>query len=181
MIFNNHTTMNIFVLDYNATKAAKYHCDKHCVKMVLELYQQLGSAVRRHGATDKHMPLTQKGTPLKGGYHNHPCTVWVGTNQSNYLWAVEHALALCEEYTYRYNKVHNCNKGILHLSKLYKLLPTGSKTPFAQAMPEEFRNKSNAVKAYRKYYLYDKRFNIDCSWRKKRTEPKWWSNAINKE
>ena len=66
--------MNIFVLSDDPVQAAQEHCDKHCVKMVLELYQQLGSAMRRHGATDKDMPLTQSGKPLKGGYHNHPCT-----------------------------------------------------------------------------------------------------------
>ena len=51
--------MNIFVLDKDPVKAAQMHCDKHCVKMVLELYQQLGSALRRHGATDGMMPKTQ--------------------------------------------------------------------------------------------------------------------------
>lgn len=171
--------MNIFVLDYNPNKAAKYHCDKHCVKMVLELYQQLGSAVRKHGATDSDMPLTQKGTPLKGGYHNHPCTIWVGTTRSNYQWAVEHALALCEEYTHRYNKVHSCKAGILHLAKMDGLIPNNALTEFAQAMPTEFQVKNNAVKAYRNYYLYDKRFNIDCSWRKTRSAPKWWNIVVN--
>ena len=96
--------MNIFVLDNDPKVAAQLHADKHVVKMVLELYQQMGSAMRRHGATDKDMPLTAKGTPLKGGYHNHPCTRWVGDTRANFEWAAEHAIALCEEYTYRYGK-----------------------------------------------------------------------------
>ena len=33
--------MNIFVLDKDPKKAAKYHCDKHCVKMILEAGQML--------------------------------------------------------------------------------------------------------------------------------------------
>jgi len=28
--------MNIFLLDKNPEKCAKYHCDKHVVKMILE-------------------------------------------------------------------------------------------------------------------------------------------------
>ena len=48
--------MNIFVLDQDPIVAAQMHVDKHCVKMILELTQQLTSAVRKHGATDKDVP-----------------------------------------------------------------------------------------------------------------------------
>ena len=57
--------MNIFVLDEHPVKAAQYYCDKHVPKMVVELFQQLGSATIRHGATPEQMPLTSKGTPLR--------------------------------------------------------------------------------------------------------------------
>jgi len=33
--------MNIFILDNNPKLAAQYHCDKHCVKMILESAQLL--------------------------------------------------------------------------------------------------------------------------------------------
>ena len=89
--------MNIFVLSYDPTEAAQAHCDKHCVKMTLELYQQLGSALRRHGAADSDMPLTQSGKPLRGGYKNHPCTLFCGDSRENFEWAAEHAIALAEE------------------------------------------------------------------------------------
>lgn len=35
--------MNIFVLDYDVEKCAEYHCDSHCVKMITEHNQILGS------------------------------------------------------------------------------------------------------------------------------------------
>jgi hypothetical protein len=38
--------MNIFVLDTNPAKAAKYHNNKHCVKMILETAQLLSTAHR---------------------------------------------------------------------------------------------------------------------------------------
>ena len=59
--------MNIFVLDEDPA-AAQMMCDKHIPKMIVETFQMLGSALRRHGATDEQMPLTSKGTPLIGGY-----------------------------------------------------------------------------------------------------------------
>ena len=166
--------MNIFVLDENPTKAAEMHCDKHCVKMVLELFQQLGSAMRRHGAEDKHMPLTQSGKPLKGGYHNHPCTRWCGDSRSNFNWAASHAIALCQEYTYRYGKKHSCEDGIRYMAGCSWIIPDVGMTPFAQAMPDEFKNDCT-VTAYRDYYLYDKRYNIKVEWNKGRCKPEWWN------
>ena len=98
--------MNIFILHFNPVIAARMYCDKHSPKMVVELLQQLGSAVIRHGATPDMMPLTKKGTPLKGGYHHHPCTRWCGDSRANFVWAAFHAIELCEEYTRRFGKTH---------------------------------------------------------------------------
>ena len=38
--------MNIFYLDENPKKCAKYHCDKHVVKMIIEYAQLLSTAHR---------------------------------------------------------------------------------------------------------------------------------------
>tara|TARA_R100000458_G_scaffold48305_1_gene47307 strand:- start:2106 stop:2696 length:591 start_codon:yes stop_codon:yes gene_type:complete len=179
--------MNIFVLDQDPRVAAQMYCDKHVPKMVVELYQQMGSAMRRAGVEDALMPLTKKGTPLKGGYHNHPCTRWVGDNRKNFCWAAEHALALCDEYTKRFGKKHFCEDGIeqmLNLHLEYGILPKGSFTPFALAMPDEFRPVSchikegyllhasgdTAVQAYRRYY-HSKTF---AKWEKGTDAPDWW-------
>ena len=43
-------------------------------------------------------------------------------------------------------------------------------TPFAQAMPEKYRD-NNTVKAYREYYIGEKQHL--ATW-KKRGAPKWW-------
>jgi hypothetical protein len=165
--------LNIFVLDNDPKVAAQLHADKHVVKMVLELYQQMGSAMRRHGATDRDMPLTAKGTPLKGGYHNHPCTKWVGDTRENFQWAAEHAIALCEEYTYRYGKTHACEDGIKYMARCHWVIPEGELTPFAQAMPDECKME-DAVFAYRNYYNKGKAHLH--SW-KKRPVPLWICNA----
>jgi hypothetical protein len=124
--------------------------------MVVELFQQLGSAVIRHGAKENDMPLTSKGTPLKGGYHNHPCTKWCGDSRSNYNWASIHALELCKEYSKRYNKTHSCQKGIEKLCDMDYLIPEGELTEHAQAMPQEYKN-TDPVTAYRTYYIKDKK------------------------
>lgn len=183
--------MNIFVLQESPIASAKDYCNKHLPKMCVELLQMCGSAVIRHGATPDMMPLTKKGTPLKGGYHNHPCTRWVGETRTNFLWAVTHGQALCYEYSKKYGKTHFCEAGIRHLDKMADLIPEGDLTPFALAMPDEYRpnhiplNGSDvyadqykgdshasgdvAVQAYRRYY-HSKEF---ASWEGRPT-PTWW-------
>ena len=166
--------MNIFALDVNPEIAAQYMCDKHVPKMLLETMQMLGSAARRHGAKDSDMPLTSKGTPLKGGYHHHPCTVWAGDCRSNYHWLSMHGLQLCEEYIYRFGKVHTCQPSIIKLSNMGKLIPVNDRntpTPFHQAMPDKYK-RTDAITAYRLYYMGDKaRF---AKWEKGRKKPFWW-------
>ena len=54
------------------------------------------------------------------------------------------------------------------------IIPEGDITPFAQAMPDEYKNQC-AVTAYKDYYWKDKRVNIDVRWKKKRSQPEWWT------
>jgi len=136
--------MNIFVLDKNPHVAAMYACDKHVVKMILESAQMLCS-VHPEGTA-----------PYKRSFYNHPCTKWVRASSENYDWLIEHARALCTEYTRRYGKVHKSEKVIDWCDANRPELPDVGLTPFAQAMPEDYKNE-DAVEAYRTYYRNDKR------------------------
>ena len=136
--------MNIFVLDKNPHVAAMYACDKHVVKMILESAQMLCS-VHPEGTA-----------PYKRGFYNHPCTKWVRASSENYDWLIEHARALCTEYTRRYGKVHKSEQVIDWCDANRPELPDVGLTPFAQAMPEDYKNE-DAVEAYRTYYRNDKK------------------------
>ena len=181
--------MNIFVLDEDPIAAAKMYCDRHIPKMCVELLQQIGSAAIKHGAQPEQLPLakaTQK--PIRGGYHHHPCSIWVSMSRDNYLWAAHHGAALCEEYTKRFGKEHYCANGIEILYGLSYLIPEGDLTPFALAMPDDYRpveieddntfsnplshaSGIDAVDAYRRYY-HAKAF---AKWEKGRPMPDWFS------
>jgi len=161
--------MNIFVLDKDPYASARMMCDKHIPKMVVESAQMMASALRRHGATDEDMPLTKSGTPYKGGYQHHPCTVWAGETQDNFDWLADHAYRLLSEYWKRFGKEHACTIPIIHMYNMELDLPEGELTPFAQAMPDEFKHE-DAVKAYRTYY-HSKTF---AKWEKGTPAPDWW-------
>ena len=177
--------MNIFVLDEDPVTAARMHCDKHIPKMCVEAAQMMASALRRHGATDEQMPFTKAGKPYKGGYAHHPCTVWVGDSEANFVWMAVHAQELISEYTKRFGKIHACQTPIFEMVDLGFVMsddwPKG-KTPFALAMPDEFRPETidgetmyhaypkYAVEAYRAYY-HMKWF---AKWEKGTPAPDWW-------
>ena len=163
--------MNIFVLHRDPEKAARMLCDSHVVKMAVESAQMMASVLRRHGAGEEDMPKTIKGTPYKNSHPNHPCTRWAGDSLKNYQWLSRHALALCAEYTLRYGKTHACEGPIRQMDRSAFIPPdSGRLTPFAQALPDEFRDK-DAVKAYRAYYQ-SKDF---AKWERVTPAPAWWS------
>jgi len=161
--------LNIFVLDEDPTTAAQMHCDKHVPKMCVEAAQMMASALRRHGATDEQMPLTKSGTPYKGGYAHHPCTVWAGDSGANFRWLAQHGLALCLEYSMRFGKQHACHEPIGMMYAIHGTVPHDELTPFALAMPDEYRD-DDAVKAYQAYY-HSKQF---AKWEKGTPAPDWW-------
>ena len=174
--------MNIFVLHTDPDIAAQMHCDKHVPKMVVEAAQMMASALRRHGATDEQMPLTKAGTPYKGGYAYHPCTVWAGDSRDNFKWLARYAERLLREYMQRFDRIHACHGPIHIMSCKDYIIPEGGLTQFALAMPDEYRPEpidgeivyhaypEHAVQAYRRYY-HSKQF---AKWEKGTPIPVWW-------
>ena len=69
---------------------------------------------------------------------------------------------------------------IMHMRKMYDMLPDGALTPFAQAMPDDFKNSffdcdelMASVHAYRRYY-HSKGF---AKWEKGTPAPDWWQGV----
>jgi len=164
--------MNIFVLDENPVKSAQAMDCVRVPKMVTESAQMMASALRRHGAIDSQMPLTKSGSPYKGGYHFHPCTIFAGDTRTNFKWLAHHAEALLDEYFHRFGKVHACHNPIYQMSSMSKMIPEGELTPFAQAMPDEYKD-DDAVKAYRAYY-HSKMYSAGGVHYRHTSPPDWW-------
>lgn len=148
--------LNIFVLDTNPKLAAAMLCDKHIVKMVLESAQMLCT-------------VYGDGAPYKPTHKNHPCTRWAQKSQQNFAWLCEHAHAMCAEYERRYKRTHKSQAVICFCSEL-STLPSIGLTSFAQAMPDQYKDK-DAVVAYRAYYKGEK--STLAVW-KHSPQPSWW-------
>ena len=177
--------MNIFWLSLNIKKCAKYHCDKHVVKMILESAQMLCTAHHYYyGITGIY--LVNREYLYKKTSYKHPCTAWVIESYYNYMKLYDLYIELCKEYTYRYKKIHLCE------IKLLKLLSTAPyKIPciFNNKLPIAIANKElliynvygevDVVESYRRYYVIEKsRFAL---WNKGRDIPKWYIYDIIEE
>jgi len=164
--------MNIFYFDKDPVEAAKVQPDKMLVKMVLETAQMLSGAHREldgDAYADEH-------SLYKSTHKNHPCSIWVRKSKENYEWLYEHFIALSEEYTERYERMH------LSYTKLKDVLwqtpfniPGGQMTPIAQCMPDEYKHK-NPITAYRRYCVHEKHY---AEWNiMPERKPDWWCKEI---
>ncbi len=165
--------MNIFFLHTDPTKSANYYFNKHCIKIILEITQMLYAAWRFQGHDlsnwiQDHVESIQL-KPYKSTHYNHPTTKWVRSHPNNYKYACRMALALCHEYTNRYNRIHACLVRIQWLINHIPMcepqdygtaflatveVPDGC-TPIPLAMPVHYHT-ANVIQAYRTYYISDK-------------------------
>ena len=173
--------MNIFILDIITAMAAAYHCDKHCIKMILETTQLLYTAWWFGRDT---LPLPELDScpydPYRPTHKNHPSAVWVRADPKHYYWLLNLGFDLCKEYYNRYNnQFHKC---LTHLERLQAMgapenigeetyeppkhkcatsgLPPGitffhcaiNDSLWDQCAVYDADGQLNAVKTYRRYY-----------------------------
>lgn len=197
--------MNIFLLDRNPVKAAQAHGDKHVVKMLLEACQLLYTAhwvieyphILEYRApvklalVQKHLSVPDSiqtappslSRPSEPGFRpchiHHPCALWTRASLQNYIFLCDLALALAEEFKFRFPKkgTHACEAHAHWLRENYPsfMLDDGL-TPFVQAMDIQYR-KADPVEGYRNYYLTSKKDRGLLTY-KVRDPPEWAYEAL---
>ncbi len=173
--------MNLFVLSLCFAECAQWMFDKHISKMILETAQML--------CTTKRV-LDPEGVDLQGhdivyklAHKNHPVTIWMRTSYANYCWALDMVDAMHAEWKYRYDHpAETQHKSYVvcqwlrdHPPPLATFPETGL-TPFAQAMPDEYKCEGDAIKAYREYYQSPEKKRI-AKWTKRQMPP-WYRRTI---
>ena len=161
--------MNIFYLSHKPARCARWHCDKHVVKMILETAQLLYTAHWVLAAAAGLEPALstapfRKGSVTQRGYlsiknKKHPSAIWVRESLEHYQWLCQLGIALCEEFQHRFGheKAHSCEEHIYWLNRHppAQLEAKGWCEP-PQAMPDEYRHRGDSIKAYRAYYKKNK-------------------------
>ena len=199
--------MNLFILSLDPTKIAEYMMDKHIAKIILEAVQML--------CTTQRLLLLQTSTECdpcvyKIAHKNHPVTIWCRAAQANFIWTLDLIDAMHAEWKYRYgHPAHKEHKSYGVAQYLRRNIPpaaafervkiAGIMTPFALAMPDEFKVRVSAdnsetatatgtshghdiydaVASYRSYYLSEPKRRI-AKWAKRRQMPVWYMRGLRK-
>jgi hypothetical protein len=172
--------MNLFILSKSSKEAAEAHADKHVVKMILEACQMLYSAhwttaypnllenksavaVSRAQKLLALPPSLLEAPTRQGGeqgyrpvHLHHPCTKWIRASLENYMWACDLALAIGDEYTFRYGKKHGCYEHALWLQQNPPALSSEGLQTFAIAMKPEYKISDDPIVCYQHYYRTSK-------------------------
>jgi len=172
--------MNLFILSLSQKECAKYMFDKHIVKIILEAVQMLCAAKQILNPEQKETTQNETTVKLyKISHKNHPVSIWVRSSLANYMWTLDLVDAMHEEWKYRYDHPHTKQHKSYpvamylraHAPKAEEFANRGL-TPFAQAMPDEYK-RIDAIRAYRNYYQSKEKRKLSC-W-KKREKPDWFS------
>jgi len=181
--------MNIFYLSTDPIECAQFHNDKHTVKMILEYSQLLSTAHRvldgnettilsKSGRKQKWFSLPDNRDQLlyKATHMNHPSAKWCRENDSNYKWLYDLFCALCDEYTYRYGKIHLTDMKLRQvLSHVPKNIPKGSFCEPWRAMPDDMKIGKDSLASYRNYYRQGKQHLATWSGKiNSRPVPQWF-------
>ena len=168
--------MNIFILSDNRFPAthyaenARYHIDKHVVKMILESTQMLCTALSYAPYANLISPALRTSAPCKPlapGMRKHPCTEWTMKNLTYFNYLTRLAIALCNEHQYRYplSADHEYTDWLKYLGQdldeleftiaapLPEMFATAVKDPELRSVARPWQD---AVRIYRKYYYEDK-------------------------
>ena len=176
--------MNIFYLHEDPIQNAKWHIDKHIVKMPIE-YAQLMSTAHRLLDGEMYLGKTAIGRNIKrwrlhderedilykASHINHPSAIWVRESIENYFEMYKLYIAVLSEFTNRYGKIHGSSKPSIALIRPPSNIPMVKGTQLPQCMPEICKVKNNPILAYRNYYIVEK--NSFASW-KNREIPEWF-------
>jgi hypothetical protein len=180
--------MNIFYLHKDPKVCAEMHLDKHVVKMIIE-YAQLLSTAHRYIDGKETIELTANGRRIKrwslpdereqhlykASHINHPSAKWARVCDLHYKWLYELFCALCDEYTYRYGKVHMTDQ---KLRGVLAQVPNGIgkskifEEPY-RAMPDDVKIGNDSLLSYRNYYIKNK---VSFAKWTKRKVPDWFIN-----
>lgn len=164
--------MNIFYLHDDPAVAAKAMTNKHIIKMIVESAQLLSTAHRvcdgypvqilsKSGAklTRYKYPVPETDEILYKSTHiNHPSALWTREASENYIWLYQHFIALCQEYTLRYNKKHKTED---LLADILFYVPANMRianlTPIRCVISNQtYMFDNDPVKSYRAYYEAEK-------------------------
>lgn len=144
--------MNIFSLDKDPAVCAAYHVDRHVVKMIVEYAQLLSTAHHLLGTR-----YTEGEIYKKISNPGHGACVWTCQTSGNYQYVYRLMMAVLDEYTFRYEKIHKVRRDGMDvlLRKLPINIERGPMTKQILTIPDDCKGPS-VIESYRRTYANHK-------------------------
>jgi len=120
--------VNFFYLDEDPKKCAKYYCNKHILKIPIEIGQILSKVHYELNSNIDYSKIYKNSSVVNNTIGPY---IWIKESLDNYIWASKLGLELINEYKFRYNKIEHKTEYILQF--LYENppnLPKIGKTKF---------------------------------------------------
>lgn len=170
--------MNIFHTSACPVTSAQNLDDIRVNKMIIESASLLANAIAHHGGGAVDLPISKgSGQPFKTkAWQNHPSCLWVKESRANYLWLLEHTIALINELYFRKNTVHSMSTNIATLTKGASFIPDKSLTKFANCTP--YKQIDDVVKAYQMTMAYKWEHDAKTPVWTKRNQPTWYTTDL---
>lgn len=102
--------VNFFYLDKDPIKCAKYYCNKHILKIPIEIAQILSKIHHELETGIDYCKIYKNSLVVKNTLGPY---CWIKQSYDNYLWTSKLGLALINEYKLRYNKETHKSEPIL--------------------------------------------------------------------
>jgi hypothetical protein len=144
--------LNIFSLDKDPVVCAAYHVDRHVVKMIVEYAQLLSTAHHLRGTRYKEGEIYKKiSNP------GHGACVWTCQTSGNYQYVHRLLMAVLDEYTFRYGKIHKVRRDGMdqRLKRLPLNIERAPMTKQILTIPEDCKGPS-VIASYRRTYANHK-------------------------
>jgi len=177
--------MNIFVLDENIDSCAKYLCNAHLNKLVVEHVQMLSNCYSPESLLTA--PKTKTDSIRKYSHYNHPASIWTRQTLGNFKWLWNYTEAILDERRFRGFNEHFSE---IFTEWIYDRKPDNivninseELTPFVLCMPDQYKQK-DPVESYRQYYINDKQYNKAGKWMLKYTNrecPEWFPEELKQK
>jgi hypothetical protein len=170
--------MNIFILDTDPRQAARYLCDQHLNKMILESAQMLSTVV--------HLKIPGKWNKdlYKPTQPNHPCIRWLLEDQYNceWLWKHVHEMEMERGYRWPLRALHASSQVAAEAMNIIDDHWYGDsigRTQFARVVPAHIYQCGGTItEAYQRYYREKNRDWFDAGKQQmkwtKREVPPWF-------
>lgn len=124
--------------------------DSHVIKIALEATQLLYSAHHKCPMNEswrESAPLTKSGVKGYNAAHmNNPISIWLRSSIHHYRHTVDYGIALCKEYTFRFEKEHACETHLKWLKKNEPIILENLESEAPLCMPEQYKPASKVVK-----------------------------------